>query len=658
MKKTITKERLRYLELLSMQYNTINSVSTEIINLQAILNLPKGTEHFLSDVHGEYRLFRHVLKNGSGVVKNYIEEVFGNVLTETEKNDLAKMIYYPQKNLKEFRLKEENDDTWYKQILFRMIEVCKRVSSKYTRSKVRKALPDEFAYIMEELIQEDGTIYNKIDYYKEIIDTIIDLNRADAFIISIANVIHRLAIDHLHILGDIYDRGPNPHKIMDLLNEYHSFDIQWGNHDIVWLGAAAGCEALICNAIRMSARYNHLNTLQDGYGINLVPLITFALKTYTKNPNETFMPLSVNDKYEEGVITKVHKAISIIQFKLEAQIIKKHPEYEMDDRLLLDKIDYNKNTIVIDGKTYKMNDSSFPTIDPKDPYKLTDEEEEVIKKLTVSFVKSDKMQRHARIMLNYGSMYLTYNSNLLFHACIPLNDEGEIKEVNIFEKAYKGKELLDKFESVVRDGYYAVDDDERRNMSLDTLWYLWCGPNSPLFGKEKMTTFERYFIEDKDLWKERKNPYFMYINDYNTCEMILNEFGISIKDGHIINGHMPVKVKSGECPIRADGKLLVIDGGFSTAYQHQTGIAGYTLRFNSMSLILTTHLPYNDKISLYSNDLVSKTEVIERFDKRIRVGNTDNGLSIKKRICDLKDLVYCFNNGLIKEKSKKKAVFY
>ncbi len=646
----LTKERIKYLELLSMQYKTINSASTEIINLQAILNLPKGTEHFLSDVHGEHQLFRHVLKNGSGVVKNYIEEVFSDTLSIEEKNELAKIIYYPKKNLRDIKKMNNNLELWYKKLLFRMVEVCRRVASKYTRSKVRKALPSEFAYIMEELIQEDGTRYNKVDYYKEIIDTIISLNRADDFIIALANVIHRLAIDHLHLLGDIYDRGPNPHKILDLLMSYHSFDIQWGNHDVVWLGAAAGCEALICNAIRISARYNHLNTLQDGYGINLVSLIAFALKTYKKLPSKNFMPLSVNDKYEESVIAKVHKAISIIQFKLEGQLIKSRPEYKMDDRLLLDKIDYKKGTITINKEIYSLNDNDFPTINFDNPYELTEEEAELIKKLAYSFKKSDKLQQHAKLILNYGSMYLTYNSNLLFHACIPLDSDGNMKEIDIFEKPYKGKELLDKFESVVREGYYSFESDTSKKLSLDTMWYLWCGADSPLFGKDKMTTFERYFIDDEELWKEVKDPYFTYINEYDICIKILNEFGLNEKYGHIINGHMPVKVKNGECPVRALGKLLVIDGGFSAAYQKQTGIAGYTLRFNSTSLVLTAHQPYDSKIPLYANDLVSKTEIIEKFEKRIRVGDTDIGRNIKLRIDDLKDLVHCFNSGLIKEK--------
>lgn len=648
------KSRLKYLKLLSRQYPNINAACTEIINLQAILNLPKGTEHFVSDVHGQYEAFNHVLKNASGVFKNYIDEIFGSTLMEEDKKNLATLIYYPELRIDIIKRKNIDMNDWYRINLFRLIQICKRVSSKYTRSKVRKALPSEFAYIIEELIHEDGERIHKHEYYNEIINTIVRLNRAHEFIIVISKVIQRLAIDHLHVIGDIYDRGMGADKIMEVIVNYHSVDIQWGNHDISWMGAASGSEACICNVIRISARYNNLHTIEDGYGINLVPLATFAMEMYKDDKCERFDIRNDNEKIsdkESELISKMQKAISVIQFKIEAQTIKRNPEFDMDNSIFIDKMNFENNTVNIDGIEYKLIDTDLPTVDPQNPFELSAEEKQVIEKIKHSFLNSNKLQEHARFLFNKGGMYTIYNSNLLFHGCVPLNFDGTLKNVTIKGEKYSGRKLLDKLEIIARKGYFASWNSKEKQIGLDYLWYLWCGPNSPLYGKEKMTTFERYFVDEESLYEEIKNPYYDLRNDENMCRNILCEFGLNPETSRIINGHVPVKVSKGESPVKANGKLLVIDGGFAKAYQSVTGIAGYTLIYNSQGLVLTSHEPFSSIEEAVENekDIISSTIFLERNAIRKKVETTDIGNEINARIKDLEGLVNSYNSGIIKE---------
>ncbi len=653
--KTFTNDEMKYLQLLSQSYSNINRASSEIVNLKAILNLPKGTEHFVSDIHGELESFRHVLKNASGVIKNHIEDIFGATLREAEKKSLATLIYYPEQKLEQVAKVETDMKDWYKITLHRLIHICKIVSSKYTRSKVRKALPQDFAYIIEELLHEDSIGSDKQMYYSEIINTIIELYQADRFIIAMAHLIQRLSIDQLHVIGDIYDRGPNAAKIMDILSGYHSVDIQWGNHDISWMGAAAGCQALICNVLRIQARYANLDTIEEDYGINLIPLATFAMEQYANDPCTHFEPKSLGGVLSDkdfNMIAKMHKAIAIMQFKSEAKIIKRHPEFHMENRLLLDKINFEKGTVTIDGVVYKMNDTNFPTIDPQNPYSFTKEEEEVMAKIKSSFVNSEKLQAHTRFLFSKGSMYKIFNSNLLFHGCIPINEDGSLKKVTFQGRRYLGKSYLDAIERAVREGYFNEAHTEAKRVCIDLTWYLWCGQDSPLFGKNKMTTFERYFIDDKESHTEVKNPYYNLRNDESVCETILSDFGLIPKDSHIINGHVPVKVKKGESPIKANGRLIVIDGGFAKAYQKETGIAGYTLIYNSHGLLLVSHEPFEstENAILQERDIFSSKVALQYSKERIRVRDTDNGKNIQKRINDLQKLLFAYRSGMIKEK--------
>lgn len=651
----ITADDFKYLKLLAKQYPNITSASTEIINLQAILNLPKGTEHFISDIHGEYEAFSHVLRNASGVIKNHITYIFGTSLRDSEKKTLATLIYYPEQKLEEIKKTESDMNDWYKITLHRLVTICKVMSAKYTRSKVRKALPQDFAYIIEELLHEDSTGDDKELYYNQIIESIVRLDQADRFITAISHLIQRLAIDRLHVIGDIYDRGPNAAKIMDILENYHSIDVQWGNHDISWMGAAAGCQALICNVIRIQARYCNLDTVEEAYGINLIPLATFAMEKYADDPCTYFLPKNsdadtLTDK-EVQLTAKMHKAISIMQFKMEAQIIKRHPEFGMEGRLLLDKIDFEKGTINIKGVDYPMLDMNFPTIDPKDPFSLSEEEQDVMDKIKSSFVNSGDLQRHVRFLLSNGSIYNIFNSNLLYHGCIPLNADGSLKEVNFRGKRLKGKDYLDAVERVMREGYYTIPHSETKRECLDLMWYLWCGENSPLFGKDAMTTFERYFIEDKATHVENKSPYYERRDEESVCRAILENFGLNPDKSHIINGHVPVKVKKGESPIKANGKLFVIDGGFAKAYQKETGIAGYTLIYNSHGLVLVSHEPFEsrEKAIAEEKDIHSSTVALQYSQARIMVSNTDIGAELKKNISELDKLVSAYRSGLIKE---------
>ena len=645
---------LKYLKSLANQYPNIAAASTEIINLQAILNLPKGTEHFLTDIHGEYEQFNHVLKNGSGAIRRQIDEEFGNTLSNKDKKSLATLIYYPQEKLDIVLQEEENIEDWYKITLHRLVQITKKVASKYTRSKVRKALPKDFAYIIEELITERAEISDKEGYYNEIIHTIIRIGRAPEFIVALSNLIQRLVIDHLHIVGDIYHRGPGPHIIMDTLMNYHSVDIQWGNHDIVWMGAACGHLPCIATVVRIAARYGSLDTLEEGYGINLIPLATFALDTY-KDVNCDAFAIKYNTDYNTKDLSldmKIHKAIAVIQFKLEGQVIKKHPEFEMDDRLLLDKIDYEKKTVLAYGKEYPMLDTEFPTVDPKDPYNLTPDEEQIMARIQQAFLKCEKLQRHVRFLYSNGGLYKIHNSNLLYHGCVPLDENGNFKAVNVDGKKYRGRELYDVLDNYARKGYYAKNDPAGMRKAQDYIWYIWAGPNSPVFGKDKMTTFERYFIEDKETHKETKNSYYSLLDNEEVLNQILEEFGLDTKKSHIINGHVPVELKKGETPIKCEGKLLIIDGGFSKAYQSKTGIAGYTLVANSHGVRLVAHEPFESMEAAiqHESDIFSDSTIVENAPVRIRVADTDIGTEIKESIKQLELLLQAYRDGTIIEK--------
>ena len=643
----------RYLERLSDLYPTIAAASTEIINLQSILNLPKGTEHFITDVHGEYEAFSHVLKNGSGSVRRKIDDVFGNTMSIRDKRSLATLIYYPKQRMDMIKKTETNMDDWYRVHLYLLIEVSKRAASKYTRSKVRKALPKDFAYVIEELITEKAEVSDKESYYNEIISTIIRIGRAEDFIVAISELIQRLVVDHLHIVGDIYDRGPGPHIIMDKLMTYHSLDIQWGNHDVLWMGAAAGQRGCITNVIRICARYGNLDILEEGYGINLLPLATFALKVYKDDPCTCFK-LKVPDRpdsEEMQMNLRIHKAISILQFKVEGQIISRQKSFHLEDRALLDKIDYEKGTIVLGGKEYQLLDTNFPTVDPKDPYALTEEEEEIMERLEKAFINCEKLQRHMRFLLAKGGLYKVYNDNLLYHGCVPLDEDGSLKETEVYGKKYRGKALYDMLDAYVRKGFFALDKKERED-GKDIMWYIWLHPDSPLFGKNKMATFERYFIAEKETHIEKKNPYYSYIENEKVIDNIMKEFGLDPSYGHIVNGHVPVKRKDGENPIKCGGKVMVIDGGFSKAYQKETGIAGYTLIFNSYGLLLVAHEPFESTEAAIEkeNDIHSELTVVQRVHDRILVGDTDNGRELKEQIRDLEQLLSAYRNGEIIEK--------
>ena len=644
---------LRYLQLLSRSFPTIADASTEIINLEAILNLPKGTEHFLTDIHGEYEAFQHVLKNASGAVKRKVNEIFGHTLRESEKKEICTLIYYPEEKLQLIKEQETDLDDWYLITLNQLVKVCQNVSSKYTRSKVRKALPAEFSYIIQELLHESSIEPNKHAYINVIISTIISTKRADDFIVAMCNLIQRLTIDSLHIVGDIYDRGPGAHIIMDTLCDYHNFDIQWGNHDILWMGAASGNDACIANVIRMSMRYANLATLEDGYGINLLPLATFAMDTYADDPCTIFAPKMnfADAEYNEKtlrLITQMHKAITVIQLKLEAEIISRRPEFGMENRKLLHLVDFERGVFVYEGKEYPLRDVNFPTVDPADPYRLSDEERELMHRIHSSFMNSEKMKKHMRCLFTYGGMYLVCNSNLLYHASVPLNADGSFKHVRIGQKEYWGRKLLKKTDQLIRTAYFDEDGSDEKQFALDYVWYMWCGPDAPSFDKDKMATFERYFVADKTLHKETKGHYYALRNEAEVCDRILEEFGV--KPGphsHIINGHVPVKTIKGEKPIKADGKLLVIDGGFSKAYQPETGIAGYTLVYHSHGLQLVQHEPFQSRQKAIEEgqDIKSTTLVVEFNSQRMMVKDTDKGSELVTQIQDLMKLLVAYRTA-------------
>ncbi len=650
------RDDLRYLSLLAAQYPTVDAASTEIINLQAILNLPKGTEHFLTDIHGENEPFDHVLRNASGVIKSEIESLFGNTLAQTEKKRLATLIYYPEQKLERLLRQEPNlagIDDWYKITLYRLIEICRSFSSKYTRSKVRKAMPRNFTYILEELLNTDYNKPDKTGYYREIIRTIIDIGRAREFIVALSKLIQCLAIDRLHIIGDIYDRGPGADRILDTLLDYHSVDIQWGNHDILWMGAFCGSAVCIANAVRICTRYANLDFLENSYGINLLPLATFALEQYGGDPCAVFLPRPGECKrsaQELQLIAKMHKAVTVIQLKLEKRVIDRRPSFCMEDRLFLDKIDFTNKTVEAGGRTRELTDPLLPTVNPKDPYALTPREAEVMDRLVASFRSSEKLARHVRFLFSRGSLYLTCNSNLLYHGCIPLNEDGSFFEMNYHGATYSGKAYLDLIERTVRKGVMAESGTPEHQEALDWMWYLWCGKHSPLFGKSPMATFEDYFCKGAKP-EEKKDPYYHYRDREDVCRRILSEFGVNPENGHIVNGHVPVERVHGENPIKANGKLISIDGGFSRAYRDVTGIAGYTLISDSFGLTLVSHEPFISTEAAIENetDIHSSTQVLERSDQRIKVRDTDIGGVLANQICDLKNLLAAYRSGLLKE---------
>ena len=651
------ENELRYLKLLSKSFPTIAEACTEIMNLQAILNLPKGTEHFLTDIHGEYEAFRHVLKNASGSIERKINDEFGDTLRESMKRDLCTLICYPEERLAIVKSREDNIDEWYLVTLIQLVKMCQRVSVKYTRSKVRKALPPKYSYIIEELMHESLSDPNKQAYLNNILSNIIELDRADDFIITLCDVIQRLVIDSLHIVGDIYDRGPGAHIVMETLMLYHDVDIQWGNHDILWMGAAVGNISCIANVIRICLRYGNLRILEDGYGINLVPLATFAMETYGNDPCDAFQPRLkfADDKHSNKsthLIAQMMKAISIIQFKLEADIIKRRPEFDMADRNLLHLVNYEKGTVMVYGKEYPMLDTNFPTVDPTNPYRLTPEEEELVGKLHRSFVHCERLRRHIEFLLSDGSLYLVRNGNLMFHASMPLNADGSFKSVKIDGVAYAGKALMDKVDSLIRKAYFGEQGTPEHSFAVDYMWYIWCGPDSVAFDKGKMTTFERCFIADKEPHKEPKGHYYILRENESVCDMILDEFGVKGVNRHIINGHVPVKTIKGESPIRAGGKMLIIDGGFSRAYQGETGIAGYTLIFNSRGMQLVQHEPFTSTRQAIEHGVEIKgTRLFVDFNKeRMLVKDTDNGEEIRGQIAALLRLVEAYRNGLVKER--------
>ncbi len=646
---------LKYLKSLAKLYPTVDQACTEIINLQSILNLPKGTEHFLTDLHGEHEQFEHVMKNGSGSVRKKIDELFGHTMSMKDKKSLATLIYYPKEKLEIVARTEEYMTDWYTITLHRLVQMAKYVSSKYTRSKVRKALPEEFAYIIEELITEKAEVQDKEAYYNAIISTIIRVGRANDFIIALSELIQRLVVDHLHIVGDIYDRGPGPYHIMEKLCSYHSVDVQWGNHDVGWMAAASGHPASIAAVIRMCAKYGNMSVLENDYAINLIPLVTFAMKTYS-NADCSCFKVKCEDSYTsngQNIDTMIHKAATILQLKLEGQVIMRNPDFKMDHRLLLDKIDFNRKVVQMDGQEYPLRDTDFPTINPEDPYALSSDEEFVMEHLVHAFTKCYKLQKHTRFLFSKGGMYKVYNGNLLYHGCVPLNPDGSFSKVTIGEKEYSGKALYDVLESYARRGFYSNKDTAERLKGQDVMWYIGNGPGSPVFGKDKFTVFERYFIAEESTHAETKNIYYKLSENERVVESILEEFGLDKDTGHIVNGHVPVVKKKGESPIKCGGKLLIIDGGFAKAYHAKTGIAGYTLVNNSWMLRLVSHEEFESKEAAIQNesDIFSDYIEVENYHVRKRVADTDEGKKIQEQIRELEQLLYAYQEGLIAENS-------
>lgn len=650
---------LRILELLSQTFPNVDAASTEIINLEAILNLPKGTEHFVADLHGENEAFQHILRNASGNIKRKVRELYSETLSKKEIRELCTLIYYPEEKLELIKAQDEPSSDFYSTTLQRLIRVCQSVSSKYTRSKVRRALPEQFAYIIEELLHESAEDDDKQEYFLKIIDSIIQTGQSSNFIIALSQVIQRLSIDQLHILGDIWDRGPGAHIILDTLRQYHSFDIQWGNHDALWMGAAAGNDCCIANVLRLSLRFGNMATLEDGYGINLLPLATFAMETYHDDPCLVFTPKTqegdARSESEIRLIGQMHKAISILQFKLEHQMIQAHPEWNICREGTIHNIDPKRKLYVVNGKEYELTDSMFPTVDWNDPYRLTDQENNLIQSLHHSFRVSDKLQKHVKCILSHGCMYNICNSNLLFHASVPLNSDGTLRKVNLMGQEYSGKELMHHIGMVVRMAFNTDTPAIQKHNARDYFWYLWCGPDSPLFDKSKMTTFERYFTSAAELHIEEKGAYYKLRNNPDICDRILDAFGVQGAQRHIINGHVPVHVAQGESPIKADGKLMVIDGGFSRPYHQTTGIAGYTLVYHSRGFELIQHEPFTStrEAILNETDIHSSTQIVEMTGRRMRVRDTDKGRQIMMQIDELHELLYAYRHGYLTERTKR-----
>ncbi|QST00329.1 fructose-1,6-bisphosphatase [Pontibacillus sp. ALD_SL1] len=634
----------KLLDLLAQRYDSEEEIVTAITNREAILHLPKGTEHFVSDLHGEYHAFQHVLRNGAGKVKEKIRDMFGDELSDQEMNEFASLVYYPEDKVKLIKVRMNNAqelNQWYTEIIDYMIRLLPYVSSKYTRTKLHNALPKQFAFIIEELLYKTGDHFNKEQYYTKMVQQIISLGQAEKLIVGLAYTVQRLVVDHLHVVGDIYDRGPEPDKIMDTLIDNHSVDIQWGNHDVLWIGAFAGSKVCLANIIRICARYANLDIIEGAYGINLRPLVNLAEKYYEDNP--AFRPKLQNDEemsdFEQIQITKIHQAIAIIQFKLESPIIKRRPDFQMENRLLLEKVDYDSDEITLRGQTYPLENTCFATVDPKQPAALLEEEIEVIDKLLFSVQHSEKLARHMNFLMKKGSLYLKYNGNLLIHGCIPLDEEGNMAEMTIGDQTYAGRELLDVFEKYVRHAFAHVKETD--DLATDIIWYLWAGKYSSLFGKKEMTTFERYFIKDKQTHKEIKNPYYYLREKQEVCRDILTDFGLDPEQGHIINGHTPVKEIEGENPVKADGKMIVIDGGFSKAYQSTTGIAGYTLLFNSYGMQIVAHKQFTSKEDVLENgtDVLSVRRLVDKELERKKVLETNVGEELKQEISILKSLL-------------------
>ena len=646
-------EDKRYLDLLAKEFPNIQAASTEIINLQAILNLPKGTEHFMSDIHGEADAFLHILNNASGVIKEKIDLVYSNMLSQSERKALAALIYYPELKISEVKETEGEMEDWYRITLNRLIEVCSAVTSKYTRSKVRKALPKDFEYIIDELLHTNYAEHNKEQYYENIISTIIDIDRSEEFIIALANLIKRMAVDRLHIVGDIFDRGPRADMILDRLLQHHSVDIQWGNHDVLWMGAASGSRACIATVLRNSLAYNNLDIIENSYGINLLPLAMLASEVY--GDASAFAPKNLSGNLSSNdvlLIQRMHKAIFVIQQKLEAQLIARRPEFHMEDRAMINRIDFSDMTIELEGKKYPLKDKDFPTVDPKNPSALTEWESSIMDSLESSFTNSEKLQRHVRFLYKAGSLYKCFNGNLLFHGSMPCDETGEFISFVFDGWTMKGKEFFDFADATARQGFYEEENTPEKDFGMDFLWFLWCGRNSPVFGRDRITTFERALIDDPEVWTEPKNPYYKLADSPEFCDKVLTEFGLGTTVyNRIINGHVPVKVKEGEGPVKAGGKHIVIDGGFCKAYQQYTGIAGYTMFFSSHGIRIAAHQPFESKESaiMYGKDISSTTVISENLPERLYVGATDTGREIQRRIDELKSLLQAFRLGIIKE---------
>ena len=641
---------LAYLKLLAKEYPSLKAASSEIINLRAICGLPKGTEYFFSDLHGEYEAFIYLLRSASGIIREKIRATYGYIIPEEEQVELANLIYYPDRNLNKIIQEGRGTEDWQRITVNRLVQICKEVSSKYTRSKVRKKMPREFGYVIDELLHVDYNDENKRVYYEEIIRSIIDTGIADKFIVALCELIQNLAIDSLHIIGDIFDRGPRADIIMNELMHFHDVDIQWGNHDISWMGAATGNPACVCNVLRIAISYNSFDVLEDGYGINLRPLSMFASKVYRDDPCSQFTPKildeNIYDAVDPGLAAKMHKAIAVIQFKVEGQIIKRHPGYKMDDRILLEAVDYNRGVVTIEGTEYPMLDTMFPTIDPKHPLRLTKEEDELLHTLIMSFRHSGLLHKHIRFLYTNGALYKCHNGNLLYHGCIPMRPDGSFEGMICNGEELTGRALMDYIGEQIHKAYFLSEDDPDKNSARDFMWYLWCGAKSPVFGKDKMTTFEHYFVADKTTHRERLNPYYKLSQQEEVCDRILQEFGLSGGGSHIINGHVPVKIKDGEMPVKANGKLFVIDGGLSKAYQKYTGIAGYTLIYNSHHLALAEHKPFNPE-----QENTPRVAIVEKMKNRIMVSDTDKGKELMAQIEDLKELSAAYRRGDIKEQA-------